>query len=64
MTIRGKEYRELFLSCVKEGYDYAEQFLNSNSQKKFKCPYEDLAFDSYEHDAWWTGVEWYRARVH
>lgn len=62
MTIRGTAYKDLFLSCVQEGYDHAYNVLQYGGE--FKCPYEDKDFDSYEYDAWWIGVDWYRARVH
>lgn len=62
MTIRGNAYKDLFLSCVQEGYDHAHNVLNYGGN--YKCPYEKFEHDTYEYDAWWIGVEWYRARVH
>lgn len=66
MTNLKQGYKRLFLYCIEQGYDYAKRHLEYKDLSGFewKCPYEAAGFESYEHDAWWTGVEWYRARVH
>lgn len=61
MTINGEGYKELFLRCISEGYDAAQNALNRRGMQR--NPYDEIE-ERYEYEAWLDGWCWYSANVH